>query len=79
MYIYAKSNCKENVLLRVVISVSILYHRPAVLRYKLGRRLSACIQDRPCQQDCGHQARKVHDSLGETVTHISVCVGSLVN
>ena len=31
----------------------------AVLRNKLSRRLSVCVQDRPCREDCNHTRKKV--------------------
>ncbi len=30
-----------------------------VLRMKLSGRLSACVQDRPCPQECGHLHKEV--------------------
>jgi len=34
-----------------------------VLRAKLSARFSACVEDRRCQQDCGHHYREVSSSF----------------
>ena len=39
--------------------VTILDNNSLVFRYKLSKRLNACIMDRPCMSNCSHKYRQV--------------------
>ncbi len=78
IYMYVYYNCCSQTHIGYLVRCITPYLTSTVvtvLRYKLSKRLSACIQDRPCPHDCGHRAKKVwatvHLPLSDLHIHVA--------